>query len=202
LVNLGGWKYSDEVRTGKLGGGYILKDISHLGYPFASDIRVVRVFVADGSPDSHNPEQNYGKATEINCLTLGSQDMEPIQDNDRGAQISDAEKTILPYTPIHSISKSFQTKGGISKTLTQDLRVTQTYLFTNYDNSPSHEPSGLLRAARLYPMVQFEFIPGNRQSPPPRYFRADFRIEFNLGQLSSSLNSEPGVSHQAGVFKD
>ncbi|WP_343606641.1 hypothetical protein [Fluviicola sp.] len=37
------------------------------------------------------------------------------------------------------------------------VNITQTYLFTDYQDRPAHEPSGALKAARLFPLVKTEF---------------------------------------------
>lgn len=40
----------------------------------------------------------------------------------------------------------------------QNLSITQTYLFTDYKETPAHEPSGALAAARLFPLIKTNFI--------------------------------------------
>ena len=86
------------------------------------------------------------------------------------------------------------------------LHITQEYLFTDYGNSPSHEPNGNLRAARLFPLLRFTFSNATKQENTPKYIRIDYRLELfldqHLSRPSEALLGYGPSPGQAGIFAD
>lgn len=108
----------------------------------------------------------------------------------------------------------FETPNDVLDQGSGKLTVVQQYLFTNYSDRPSHEPSGTLNAARLYPLLYFSFSKPEKIEKAPKYVRVDYRLEL---ALDTQLDNVPkqGLSwtdpaslivwntlSQAGIFKD
>jgi hypothetical protein len=66
-----------------------------------------------------------------------------------------------------------------------NIEITQTFLFTKYSDEPSHEPTGGLHAARIFPLITYEFIEQPYYKTSGNYFniksiRADYRFNNSL----------------------
>ncbi len=91
----------------------------------------------------------------------------------------------------------------------QSLTISQRFLFSPRSNSPPHEPSGGLYAARLHPIVKFEFTPNAAHQPRERHTRIEsIRFDYRL-HLVLDRHYDPAVSgvlphlgNQAGLFRD
>lgn len=85
------------------------------------------------------------------------------------------------------------------------LRVTQTFLFTKYDKEPPHEPGGVLRAARIFPLIRFELIEPDATSASKeehhlvKSARVDYRFHLSMDGPHRGTDDRPNL---AGVFKD
>ena len=79
----------------------------------------------------------------------GQMNLEVPDPRDQGAPAA----LIRPYSAGQQLSASFQAapayKGG------EQFTFTQSYLFTDYNKSPEHEPGGIVNAARIYPLFRF-----------------------------------------------
>jgi hypothetical protein len=105
------------------------------------------------------------------------------------------------YPPVAYIQCVFQTKEVIFPSEYR-LRVTQTYVLTNYSSSPAHEPTGGLSAARIFPLFTFETIDENGKmvhGPDAfRNIRADYRLRLKLDVFLSQSD----LSREAQEQKD
>jgi hypothetical protein len=85
------------------------------------------------------------------------------------------------------------------------LTLTQSFLFSRYAMSPPHEPGGVLTAARFHPIMKYEWTSNptlDRTKPSCRVksLRVDYRINYNI---DGALTSYTGPKYcQAGVFAD
>jgi hypothetical protein len=175
-------------------GGLRLRRLSHDGELFAEDLGVARVWVA-----RKDPKQDTG--IQLHDITLGSAKcpVVPVVRSDGSEdaftfeRIEGAAGHLLGgYAGINVVKATFQTAAGALGEDTPRLTLVQRYVFTPWSSTPSHEPSGLLRATRIYPLVDFSFEPTAETGKSISYIRVDWRLKLSVG----------GQSNEAGVFKD
>jgi hypothetical protein len=89
------------------------------------------------------------------------------------------------------------------------LTISQIFLFSRYANSPPHEPSETLLAARCHPMVKFEFVPSTTVDRTKMHYRVrsvrfDYRLHLFLDRHSDLKTNEADlqIGNQAGLFAD
>ena len=82
------------------------------------------------------------------------------------------------YHFIKGIQASYSLKSnfGFSNCEFAGLTITQTYLFSYYKKRPAHEPSGELKATRLFPLIKTQFI---EPSNPPFDKNATIQTKIN-----------------------
>jgi hypothetical protein len=173
--------------------GFYLSDISHDGHYLAASIRLERIGVAaigEHSASRKSDPANYqvfglGAATEVAAPTvqrLGEGATDP-----RGF-----------YAPHFKVSTKYELESLVYES-DQKMELELAYLFTRYNKDPSHEPGGIIPAARIYPLLTFK-IPGvGHDNRKPRYRRATavqalYRLHFQL--------TDRGGGNQAGIFLD
>jgi hypothetical protein len=199
-VNERGWHLSYELKGPPDGGGLVIQDILHNNHPLARDTRVVRVWVSSGDPLKKIDPKGY---------ILGSSALPPTGKPEETFPID--EERIKFYRATSAVSAKFETANPLTSSGNSKLRIEQEYVFTNYSNTPSHEPSGKLQAARFYPLAHFSFSKSDSESDAPQYIRLDFRLELScLPWLTTGMGLEEvlkiykDVDHpnQAGIFLD
>ncbi|MBA2611327.1 MAG: hypothetical protein H0U95_05095 [Bacteroidetes bacterium] len=224
----GGWEYTydlydekgdvDKRRVDKgwvPKGGLAIKNVYHNGYSFAKDIRVVSIWVFPKNTERFEPKQ----------LVLGPPDFIQIPINEHSQPFS--PNVQKPLTAPLNFS-SFNTESALEvrwvskepifsdkKGKSRHIVITQTYIFTDYNNEPRHEPSGVLTAARLFPITTVFY--GNEEDGYIASVRVDYRLHLNLdGTLKYKANEVfsklikdninliklKNYPNQAGVFKD
>jgi hypothetical protein len=191
ITHSNGWECDAFLNTGESGGGYVLKDIRHRNWGMAADVRIVRVAVATSDP--------YKTGETPSSLTLGTPELPPATVVSESPQ-QDVQ-LIEPYTPLLELQSGFETRDPVLNDDVGKLKVLQHYVFTEYSNSPSHEPLGVLTAARFYPLVRFEFSKAKKAHA--MYLRVDYRIEWDFNQyLDSPTRPMVNSIAQAGIFLD
>ena len=224
----GGWEYSYELydeRTTIEGspvdkgwatkGGLVIKDVSHNGYSFAKDIRVVSIWVFPRDTKKFKPKQ----------FVLGAPDFiqQPIKEHTEPFNPNVSKQISAPENfSSYNTESALEVKWVTAKPLFIDgdnhsrhLTVTQTYIFTDYNSEPRHEPSGVLMAARLFPITTIKY--DDEEDGYIDSVRIDYRLHLNLdGTLNYKVNevfnklikNNPdrfklkNFPNQAGVFKD
>jgi hypothetical protein len=109
--------------------------------------------------------------------------------------------------------KGLQTKYSLKNELSikdnknidmKSFSIIQTFLFSKYSNNPSHEPSGALSAARLFPLIKFEFAKRAKDEfdKSKDYYevfsiRADYRFEYNMSSFINLNPSKPELDENA-----
>lgn len=179
----GGWAGECVLLTGANSGGLVLRDIRHEDFRLARDMRVVRVWIGE---DESRPENWVS-------MRLGAATLPVIEDKIAADAVDDPKdpntapplELLAPYPRVREYSAKFNTPGGVlgdpASGDSQPLFITQRYLFTRYSRTPSHEPLGVLTAARVYPLLQFRYDARNAtERRPPRILRVDYRLEFAL----------------------
>jgi hypothetical protein len=89
------------------------------------------------------------------------------------------------------------------------ITVEQIFLFSRYGNSPKHEPSGGLSAARFHPMVRYAFAKNSAFDDSKRLtriasIRFDYRLQLFLDRhYDLATNAALAqIGNQAGLFAD
>jgi len=217
-------------------GGIILRNIHNSGFRMAYDIGVVGIYAFPGSIAKKNG------FNEPKFLILGPPDFiqvdndtlkpldpnksyDPILENNKMDSIgfnmntynTDREKELK--VTFKSTNKLFGKGSGY-------LYVIQKFILTKYSDKPAHEPSGGLKAARLFPITQLIYnIPSSTEKVEDYVasFRVDYRLYINLdtyainkyAQLPTSNDSHPQtaliydrvkskkkIKNAVGLFRD
>jgi hypothetical protein len=185
--------------------GYTIGNVKHNDHFFAKKISIERIYI-------------QSKRGNVESFSLGESDVNikitPHKEV-RGKSINSLPSSDPRgfYTPVLGLSTTFQTKNPVFNKDNPRMEFTQEYLFTEYSNTPSHEPSQVLKAARIYPLMRF-YYPGIQDNDDPGVdfpieIRVDYRLHVSLNLLFDekiskiSPNINVGSSkNQAGVFSD
>ena len=91
----------------------------------------------------------------------------------------------------------------------ESLNISQRFLFAAEGNSPPHEPSGGLLAARCHPIVKYLFTDNSSIDRSQRFTRIDsvrfdyrFYLFLDRHHLRSVSAGLPNLGNQAGLFRD
>ena len=215
---VGGWEYHYDVFNEKtiieglpvnIGwipkGGLALKNVFHNGYSFAKDIRVVCIWVFPNDKSRFEPKP----------LILGPPDF--IQQPITSSKQILAPSNFSSYNTESALEVKWVSARPVfedAKGKSRNLCVTQSYIFTDYNNEPKHEPAGVLMAARLFPITTINYP--DEKDGYIASVRIDYRLHLNLdGSLNHKVNqlfnkiikNNPkylgkNFPNQAGVFKD
>jgi len=184
-----GWQFTgvkDSVR------GFYLSEVFHDQHRLASSIRVERVAVtsiAEGTKPRTDPDNfeffGLGDCIEVKAPTI----------------VKLPKGTTDPlgyYAPLFKATASYKRKKILGEA-DQSIEFELAYLFTAYGKDPSHEPGGIISAARVYPTLTF-LVPGVTQKQLNKSYRrvtavqALFRMNFQL--------DNNGTNNQCGIFAD
>lgn len=211
-----GWVEGSPVDKGWTPrGGLALKNIRHAGHMFANDMRVIGVWVFPKDTERFKPK----------FLPLGPPYF--IQQPLAGHSLPFSPNVSQTIDPPDNFS-SFKTESALEikwvnkdpifedgKGKSSKLEIIQSFIFTDYNNTPKHEPSGGLMAARIFPIIKITY--GNEDDGYIDSLRIDYRFHLKLdGNLdtkpsevyskiikyNSERNQLKNFPNQAGVFKD
>jgi hypothetical protein len=118
-------------------------------------------------------------------------DQQPKQDKEKYARylgILDDLQDFSKYNFIKGIQASYSLKNDFNFTNCEfgGLMITQTYLFSDYQKSPAHEPSGGLMATRLFPLIKTQFIAP--KNPP---FDKEAKIQTKINSIRIDYKFHP-----------
>jgi hypothetical protein len=182
-----GWSFVANLRDDA---GLVLNRVNHASHGFATDMRVVQVYVYPGGPDKFGVYQNRPYVLgSTECPATGK-----IQVDE-----SPTFSLLRPYRPALPISTTFEAAPPVAGG-SQKVAFKQSYVFTEYNKSPSHEPGGLIDAARIYPLLRFEYHGTPGEANPPERIRVDYRFDISLD--GSTWNAKGQSPNLAGVFTD
>lgn len=186
-----GWAFTG-VRDAKV--GFHLEDVTHDDFAFADSIRVERIAVAgftdnDGYRVRDDIANHHvfglGDCTEIEAPTLA--DLGPGTKDPLG-YYAPRLKAYAKYELPHLVFEK-----------DQKFEAELAYLFTAYGKDPSHEPGGIVTAARCYPTFTFT-IPDVTHKAQKRRYRSATAVQV-LFRINLRLDDR-GVGNQCGVFAD
>jgi len=228
-----GWRlewdeYSEDQnvdgRTVKTGwipkGGIVLRNIYNEEFSMAREIGVAAVWVFPGKKAI---EKGFKKPKK---LILGPPDF--LQTSDMYTELKTYEPVKLfqgKYTGkmynffmyngsvIGDIQASWKSTEPVFGAESGHLHLTQRFVLTKYGNRPAHEPSGVLKAARLHPITTFYY--DDLDDGYIESIRIDYRLHFKLDRAAVSydvpynpvdinrrIRNDNGFKSHVGVFKD
>jgi hypothetical protein len=187
-----GWTFTGTVESDR---GYVLSDLAHDNNDFAVEIALERIGVAGFSPGS--PYRSSDDPATYRLFKLGdaTQTAKPTI-----TELSTSFGETVPlgyYKPNLKVSTSY-TINDVFET-GQTLELDQTFLFTPYNKDPSHEPTGIIPATRVYPLLRFK-TPGPVNKRPVETYRRITAVQA-IYRLHINLTNE-GLFNQAGIFRD
>lgn len=207
-------------------GGLILKNLRHQNYNFARDVRILGMWIEFETTESAGITKTERKFYAINTINFTFNCIEQWKESDLNPPsvpspnadrqtFLDILKKFNYYRYIFGIRSKYISKPGMlpSNCDIGEVIIDHGILFSKYSNSPSHEPTGNLQAARFYPTVTTKFNVNAQYSAVkfPSYkvkkVRVDHRIHLSLDSLTgdkpSPATSFPSsANNYAGVFKD
>jgi hypothetical protein len=186
-----GWAFTGRVDS-KV--GFYLEDITHDGYAFADSIRVERIAVAGFSDNDRYRDRN----DIANYHVFGLGDCKEITAPTLVELKSGATDPLGYYAPRLKAVAKYEMRGLVYEA-DQKLEAELAFLFTDYSKDPSHEPGGIVTAARIYPTLTFN-IPGVTHKEKKRGYRAATAVQV-LFRIKISLDDR-GFGNQCGVFTD
>ena len=191
LSSSGAWSWNADLNDDT---GLVLSEVSHAGFSFATDMRLVKIWVSNASPATPNSiTREY---------LLGSPDFAAVTPSIQEVR-NPGVTLIRPYVPSLEVKCAFQTKAPVLGGDSQPLTVEQSYVFTEYSRNPVHEPGAILTAARLYPSVRFSYAGGQKGPPTFRYIRFDYRFDISIDpSLQVATKGKIPLVDQAGAFLD
>ena len=185
----GEWDFTAELTDS---GGLALKDVTHQLYNCTRDLRVVRVWASNSSPKlAKSYTRNY---------VLGSADLPAT--TKISVTRTPSVSLIRPYPPSLEVSAKFQTRDPVLSPTGAKLDIEQSYVFTDYSKTPSHEPGGVVTGARLYPLVKFSYRGGATELPPVRFLRFDFRNAISIDPTLTGPKGPATWVNLGGIFTD
>jgi hypothetical protein len=198
------------MEYGCIQGGLVLRDITHALFHLARDIRVVRVWVDTEYPDSsahsgHGQRQDYVLNSPELPLVAG-----PMLE-ETGILTKNPSQFFNSYHNMFALLAHYRSTvpylAGTANAAPLDIM--QQYLFGNYGKNPPHEASGLLDAARIFPLTYFSFPKVVKPHLPyPKYCRIDYRLDVNLDNITSEDTAAQRIpdivdpANKAGIFRD
>lgn len=185
-----GWRAQGN-RSPKV--GYYLEDIVHDGHYFADSIRIERVAVAGFSTTSSKYRRDQlssyqvfglGDCVEVRAPTL--------------SKLKGRSDPLGYYSPKLRISAGYEMTSLLGED-DQSIELDTSWLFTPYNKDPSHEPGGIISAARVYPTLTFRIPEVRHKKRRDEYRRATavqviYRLNFKL--------EDRGSGNQCGLFAD
>jgi hypothetical protein len=186
-----GWSFTGAVDS-KV--GFNLQDIEHDGHAFADSIRVERIAVAGfADNDGYRPRNDLA-----NHHVFGLGDCKEIEAPSLVALKSGTTDPRGHYAPRLKVSARYEMRNLVYET-DQKMDIELAFLFTEYSKDPSHEPGGIVTAARIYPTLTFN-IPGVTHKKKNRRYRSATAVQV-LFRINIRLDDR-GVGNQCGVFTD
>jgi hypothetical protein len=187
-----GWAFTGEIDKVT---GYKLTEVDHENFPLAASISIERIGLAGIDEGYRSPNDQAN----VQVVSLGQmkQTLAPVLVE--GSGVWPGDLPLGHYTPKFKIESEYEFKGAAYEP-DQVIRFRPTFVFTGYAKDPSHEPGGVLRAARLYPMLRFT-LPSETRKKKDRMYRRVTAIQV-LFRLHITIAEGKNIWNQAGVFFD
>jgi len=199
-----GWNFDYVDVAGRPGpGGLVLTNIQHWGHNFCRDLRLlgIRLWMEEVRPDG-TVEQ-----TTSHFLPLSNP---PFLVDHQQVLLPAVAATTTVVGDVTRFNRYFTTavfvmRGDFTLPSTyvaatwpncefELMIVSQRFMFSPYGNSPRHEPSGGLNAARCHPLTRFDFrangaVDRSRNRWRVGHVRFDYRLHLFLDRDYRSPSS-------------
>lgn len=209
-------------------GGLVLQEVRHDGHNFAKDIRLVGFWIeietVEPSGTVTKKERKFGvlgaapfTAAKVQLLTpiaimhpVTKSVFKFLKEADDALAFSAYFKSGSDYVG-YGVRVDYSDPNyfaGFANCERKGLSISQIFLFSPMGNSPVHEPSGGLHAARCHPMVKFDCSDNGAVDKTKTYtrlgsIRFDYRLHLFLdSQLSGPNASTDPPGNNAGLFRD
>lgn len=226
------WSFScltDGGGTKPPAGGLVLQQVQHDGHNFAKDIRVIgfwveietvspasavtattkTFYILDGTNFTVAPITLFAPA--LRSSPLFASTFAYLKELDVALDFKEYFKSTANYFAY--VVKAEYTAGAFFSKFPNcelaGLNVTQSFLFSPYGNSPVHEPSGALNAARCHPIVKYETTVNGAVDKTKPYsrlksIRFDYRLHLYIDRHHNTATNATlaQIGNQAGLFAD
>lgn len=226
-----GWSFQCLTGSGSAppAGGLVLQDVTHAGHNFAKDVRLIGLWIETEDVDpSGTSIATDKKFYLLDAATFAVSPIATISPRRIYNPTSDSIFYLLRESDAALDFRSYFEDGGNGvgfgasarfdapalfaarpNCTYSGLSVEQIFLFSRYANSPRHEPSGSLCAARFHPMIRYRFLPNPNHDPSQRATRVrsirfDYRLHLFIDRhFDSALNAAiPQWGNNAAFFAD
>jgi hypothetical protein len=184
------------------GVGYIVQALKHDGISYIFDLAVERILV------SRHPKAGSKNvvALKLSPNDTGKPKVKRVSGPDLTHPGAKAKDPLGFYTPRLSVKTVYEVTELFDEP-NQRMTIEYELLFTAYGKNPSHEPSGVLSAARIYPVIRFRVDPVTKDKPlgDPlnRVSAVQAVVPMQLGLVREMAFSQAGIFHdldRAGGF--
>jgi hypothetical protein len=218
-------------------GGMVLRNVRHRSNNFARDIRLVavRLKIAELEPSGGATLATKNLLVTLDPATFTFSDIQELTPSTAiapavagaGGRFLDrlkaaADQMLLLKSHFADSSGNYSGYGlradysstaklleGFGNCEIKGLTISQIFLFTSYGNSPPHEPSTALMAARCHPMTAYVMLPNSEvdhSKPFQRVesIRFDYRVHFTVDSVPATGTTAAPTpkSNNAGLFRD
>jgi hypothetical protein len=211
-------------------GGLVLQDVRHDGHNFAKDIRIIGLWLTtelvDPSGTADAPKRKFYVLDQANFTVSAVSTLVPqplanptysktfdyLRGSDIALNFTEYFKSPSGNYLAYGVTAKFDAPNLLSTFPNCEyagLFVEQIILFSPYSNSPKHEPSGGLSAARCHPMIRYRFSKNASYNGTTKHTRVisirfDYRLHLFLDRhynvADNALLAQLG--NQAGIFAD
>lgn len=211
-------------------GGLVLQQVIHDGHNFARDIRVIgfwlemeeltfagavtpmpkQFFLLDATNFTASPISVL-RPSPMSMPTTG-RTFAYLREVDTALDFKEYFKDSSGNYVAFGVKAEFSSATFFSRFANCELAgltIEQIFLFSAYGNTPPHEPSGALSAARCHPIVKYQTTANptvNRALPVTRIrnIRFDYRLHLYIDRHHDAATNRglPQLGNQAGLFAD
>jgi hypothetical protein len=184
-----GWIFQGELQ--EPGYGYIVRELMHDMHPFAKEIRVEQVQIAGNFQPLSSKSKSWqdGNFLQRESFKLGP----PVMARTGGPELirPSAGKSFSDprgfYNPLLSTLTVYE-MNNIFGEPNQSMGIGFGFMFTTYSKNTLHEPSGILKAARVYPVVNFISPAPTSPLTDPKNRISAIRVIFRVELAVSGLD--------------
>jgi hypothetical protein len=184
------------------GVGYIVQALKHDGISYIFDLALERILV------SRHPKAGTKNVVslELSPKDTGKPKVKRVSGPDVTHPGAKARDPLGFYTPRLAVKTVYEVTELFDEP-NQRMTIEYELLFTAYGKNPSHEPSGVLNAARVYPVIRFQVDPVKKDAPlgdpRNRVCAVQAVVPIQLGLVDEMAFSQAGIFHdldRAGGF--
>lgn len=194
-------------------GGLILQNVRHDSHNYAQDVRVIGIWL---KLELFDPSSATAKALPSRFVTLSPKwfDTDTVRQIGANPSVKPVDDVMMLnyFTGGFALKAIYSSTKDVFDGLTNCqhglLLITQLWMFSPYGNSPPHEPSGGLSAARFHPTLKYKLEDSTHWDSTKPYTRVssirfDYRLHLHVDRSESSPDAASSTpSNHAGLFRD